>query len=77
MNKIIVTILFSLSLYAASAFAFPPVATLHTYYNASGTEIGWRFLGCTGGSSSGQTSGYASVEVEVIATCGGRGGAGR
>jgi hypothetical protein len=69
MKKIITTVLVSLTLFAASAFAFPPVATLYTFYDANGTEIGSKFIGCTGGYSIGQTTGFATVESEVVANC--------
>jgi hypothetical protein len=69
MKKIITTVLVSLTLFVASAFAFPPFATLDTFYDVNGNEIGSRFIGCTGGSTTGQTTGFATVEREVIASC--------
>lgn len=76
MKKLKLAVVAVLGLIVTSALAFPPVATLHTYYDANGVEIGWRFIGCTGSSSSGQTTNYARVEVEEVAKCGWRGDTG-
>jgi len=55
-------VLISFRLFIASVFAFPPYATLDTFYYANATEIAARFIGCTRGSISGQTTEYANVE---------------